>query len=864
MKRHLSFAVIGFFLFSVFSLSSCGGGGMSIDFSITSSKEVYLVGGDNVSLTCTPDSTFGQFAENDVMFFCSGDNADKCEINNDLKTFSSSFSGLFTIEAKLNGIKSVNSLLIRSRTQGSSIAQSLQTVLDNQIVFGQKYDIGIDGASVGAFQFLNSDGILSLDQNGLLEVKGIGSGKLQVKDLDSQTTIFDNYFNVYNSILCTEIKESLIEKGIISSKSSNVTNNLLINVTSLDLNGQLINDPTSSYGIKYLTKLSNLDLSNNDISDLSFISSIKELISLNIANNLICNVDYIVDNQSLEKLNLSNNLIKDIKKLQYLHNIENLDISNNEISDVGPLSSLYSLKTLLANGNPIANFKDSFSGLEELKELGIGNCGIPFTDIISLNYLENLTYLDISGTDPNLNTIGQLTKLQTLILENCQLNGKNVAALNSLINLVELDISKNDLNPETYNNALDGSSLQYIKKLFLGGNAFTSIPSLSEFVSLRELDLTDSYNLLDLTSLNSLTIESLIIDGCNSLSPSRYSETILSLTNLSKLSLLSGFNYMDKTLFDFLLSRVANNGLSIRFLNYYYFNANSIENYKKSVFFTLNDFLSVCELDSTTGWYTCKSFGVSRQAILSLVNDSSTNVLGKTHIQFDKSLFKFDIYGNKYKIYQISFGVLDRKESSFSFDLHNFSTTSDLSVITSESGSKTLIRNYGISHLESRLSSGINCYDLSIDGPSIGDGSFLYIRGGNGANGANGQDGWEESKDPRNGKPGQNGHPAVSCHSINISSSKIDLTGGDGGNGGKGANAPGTWGKNWEGGDGGNGGNGGVCITYSDVCSLKNRPVCHVGNGGNGGDGGAAGGLWNPNGTKGFDGASPSNPIVKN
>mgnify|MGYP003297247491 CR=1 FL=1 len=46
---------------------------------------------------------------------------------------------------------------------------------------------------------------------------------------------------------------------------------------------------------------------------------------------------------------------------------------------------------------------------------------IPFSSNISLKYLSNLSYLDVSGTTPNLQTVAGLSQLKTLILEDCKL-----------------------------------------------------------------------------------------------------------------------------------------------------------------------------------------------------------------------------------------------------------------------------------------------------------------------------------------------------------------------------------------------------------------------------------------------------------
>lgn len=289
--------------------------------------------------------------------------------------------------------------------------------------------------------------------------------------LKNNIEIKSMYFSVAHSILSTNIKNELISSKVIESQSSKVTNDMLLKVKKLSLKDELKNDIECTIGLKYLTELEEIDISNNDLSDVSWLSSCTKLKKVDISNNRIKNFNQIVDNQDLQYLDASNNEINDISKIEFMQKINYLDLSNNEITDISDVSTSYGLESLFLNNNNLTVFKDRLSGLENLNELGVGNCNIPFSDIISLKYLNKLSYLDISGTNPTITQISNLGNLKTLVLKNCRLNTKNLSSLNNLNNLEILDISNNNLDSESYNNALDGTKISNLNSLFIGGNA---------------------------------------------------------------------------------------------------------------------------------------------------------------------------------------------------------------------------------------------------------------------------------------------------------------------------------------------------------------------------------------------------------
>jgi len=86
-----------------------------------------------------------------------------------------------------------------------------------------------------------------------------------------------------------------------------------------------------------LPKLTSLDLTNNQIIDISPLSGITTLTSLILNNNQILNISALSSLSHLIKLDVQNNKITDISPLSTLSNPFELFISGNCITDVSAL-----------------------------------------------------------------------------------------------------------------------------------------------------------------------------------------------------------------------------------------------------------------------------------------------------------------------------------------------------------------------------------------------------------------------------------------------------------------------------------------------------------------------------------------------
>ena len=103
-----------------------------------------------------------------------------------------------------------------------------------------------------------------------------------------------------------------------------------------------------------MSEITELDLSNCQISDLSGIENFTSLITLNLSKNTITDVSDLSNLTNLKTLNLSNNTINNMNNIRSLTALTNLNLNSNKISDITAVSSLVNLQTLDVSNNAIS------------------------------------------------------------------------------------------------------------------------------------------------------------------------------------------------------------------------------------------------------------------------------------------------------------------------------------------------------------------------------------------------------------------------------------------------------------------------------------------------------------------------------
>ncbi|MBF0312721.1 MAG: leucine-rich repeat domain-containing protein [Oligoflexia bacterium] len=262
----------------------------------------------------------------------------------------------------------------------------------------------------------------------------------------------------------------------------------------------------SSAAIK-LDSLTEINLSNKGVSDLTPLQFFRNLRILNLSKNNIESVSAFGKGatlDSLRKLNLDQNFIKSMGPLKYLPQLEELSIEDNPIAhdsflswchfrqrpQLVPPMHVKSVEALLGIANTMncAKADRTLSALKELhleqKELtALGPIG-ELTNIEAL-YLSQNRVFDVSP-------LKRLTNLKILSLkENYELY--NMSELYSLTSLEELDLSGNPLHhlQIPLDQELRPPFFPKLKTLNLNGTSIAHVEELDLYPELSTVGLKD-------------------------------------------------------------------------------------------------------------------------------------------------------------------------------------------------------------------------------------------------------------------------------------------------------------------------------------------------------------------------------------
>ena len=265
----------------------------------------------------------------------------------------------------------------------------------------------------------------------------------------------------------------------------------LRSLTGLSLRGNAIEDVSALGSLESLTTLW---LHDNAISDVSALGSLESLTTLWLHDNAISDVSALGSLRSLTWLRLSDNAIEDVSALGSLESLTGLSLGLNEISDVSALGSLESLTSLELGSNAITDVS-ALGSLESLEWLDLGDNAIE--DVSALGSLQSLTWLYLEGN--RISDVSALASLQSLIELWLHDNAiEDVSALGSLESLITLWLHGNAIEDVSALGSL--GSLRY---LWLHGNAIEDVSALGSLQSLRFLRLHDNA-IEDVSALGSL------------------------------------------------------------------------------------------------------------------------------------------------------------------------------------------------------------------------------------------------------------------------------------------------------------------------------------------------------------------------
>ena len=274
----------------------------------------------------------------------------------------------------------------------------------------------------------------------------------------------------------------------------------------LDISGNKISRLTIMGGLESLNVLLARD---NILSDLSFVSRLRQLKFLDVSHNVIVRLgpSFLPRGQHFLNLNFSGNAIYELDPNAFQGSTQvSVDLSYNRLASLAHAGWTH-IQKLRLDHNMLYNVTaNSFSGLLSLRDLYLGHNQLVAFARGTLQDLASLRTLDLSDNPLGMflampdtaSAIGLsgLNRLETLRLANTDLHQVSPALLANLTSLRRLDLSRNRIR-SLGRDAL--AQLRHLQVLELANNRIADVDPAA-FYRIRTLASLDlSHNPLDCT-----------------------------------------------------------------------------------------------------------------------------------------------------------------------------------------------------------------------------------------------------------------------------------------------------------------------------------------------------------------------------
>jgi hypothetical protein len=145
----------------------------------------------------------------------------------------------------------------------------------------------------------------------------------------------------------------------------------------------------SLQGLEHCAAIMLIDLSDNQVSDLSPLAGLKKLQSVTLANNKITDLQPLAELTAMQLLDVADNEIESLEAVKKMANLRSLWVANNNLKTLEPIAGLEKIWSLDVAGNELVDI----GPVSKLKWLT--NLDIDRNAIESLEPLRPLTELDI-------------------------------------------------------------------------------------------------------------------------------------------------------------------------------------------------------------------------------------------------------------------------------------------------------------------------------------------------------------------------------------------------------------------------------------------------------------------------------------
>ena len=286
-------------------------------------------------------------------------------------------------------------------------------------------------------------------------------------------------------------------KTLIGKKIQNIDGmQYFTNAPQINLSSNQIKDITP---LKKLTKLEGLYLNQNSIRSVDALADLTNLKTLFCSNNQIEDISSLSNLSKLNALWMANNCLSSFDVVKNFKNLTNLRIENNNISDISLLSDFPAIKFLGIGGNPITDFS-ALQKLNALKMLYVDNTTFSDNDWKFITSTD-LAILHVGGTKiTTLEPMKHFTKLSRVWIDNNQ-SITDFSPLNSFTNLVEFNVNNTKFSDANTQIITNNPNLSLLK---VGGTGITNLDFLSQTPKVTSLDISNNKNISNFDKLKSM------------------------------------------------------------------------------------------------------------------------------------------------------------------------------------------------------------------------------------------------------------------------------------------------------------------------------------------------------------------------
>lgn len=211
---------------------------------------------------------------------------------------------------------------------------------------------------------------------------------------------------------------------------------------------------TSLKAIGTVHSLQRLTMTGCGLSTVAPLEGLVELTHLDLSNNTLRNISIFSGFTKLKELNMADNVVTDLDALAGLKTLTYLDITNNSVQSLKPIHSLTGLQTLKANNNAISAV-DGISAMSGLSVLQLAQNGL--LDMSPIAGCAALTELDVSKNDlKSIAAVKDMTALFRLSANNNRLTELPVFTSNHKLGYIDV----------SYNQLKDIQALSVLPELF--------------------------------------------------------------------------------------------------------------------------------------------------------------------------------------------------------------------------------------------------------------------------------------------------------------------------------------------------------------------------------------------------------------